>query len=101
MKFVNINDHPNKDEIIEIRDSAIEEFEDQTRDYRLTGMNFSISCNDYLTPTGLEFSLNFELDNETSWIKLDQGEVNAIHEITMEFNDVVEQANTEIMEFLF
>ena len=69
MKFVNINDHPNRDEIIEIRDEAIEEFEDQTRDYRLAGMNFSISCNDYLTPTGLEFNLNFELDNETDWIK--------------------------------
>ena len=29
MKFVNINDHPNKENIIEIRDEAIEEFEIQ------------------------------------------------------------------------
>lgn len=98
MKFVNINDHPNKEDIIEIRDEAIEEFEDQTRDYRLAGMNFSISCNNYLTPTGLEFNLNFELDNETDWIKLDQGEVNAIHEITMEFNDVMMWLNRLIQK---
>ena len=26
MKFVNINDHPNRDKIIKIRDEAIEEF---------------------------------------------------------------------------
>ena len=99
--YIRLEDHPNKDKIIEIRDRVIEEFKNRFKNEQLPGMYFYITCNDYLSIIGLEFRLEMELEEESFIIRFDAAETQVLQEMIKTFNDLVAEADQEIQEFLF